>query len=73
MKIKSASRINGETDNFLSFQQEQIRQLNQQGHEVISLGRGSPDLPTFPDIVDEFIKNSQKVANHGKHTIKRRI
>ncbi|WP_304250701.1 aminotransferase class I/II-fold pyridoxal phosphate-dependent enzyme [Limosilactobacillus gastricus] len=65
MKINQASRINGETDNFLSRQQELIRELKQAGHEVISLGRGSPDLPTFPDIVDEFLQDSKKPLNHG--------
>lgn len=65
MKINQTSRINGETDNFLSRQQELIRELKQAGHEVISLGRGSPDLPTFPEIVDEFLQDSKKPLNHG--------
>jgi LL-diaminopimelate aminotransferase len=39
-------------------------ELVAQGHDVISLGIGDPDKPTFPRIVDEMIEAVQKPANH---------
>ena len=35
-----------------------------EGHDVISLGIGDPDTPTFPRVVNRMIEAVQKPANH---------
>ena len=35
-----------------------------QGHDVISLGIGDPDKPTFPHVIEEMIQAVKRPANH---------
>ncbi|MCL2606574.1 MAG: aminotransferase class I/II-fold pyridoxal phosphate-dependent enzyme, partial [Coriobacteriia bacterium] len=35
-----------------------------QGHDVISLGIGDPDKPTFPHVIEEMIAAVKRPANH---------
>lgn len=39
-------------------------ELIEQGHDVISLGIGDPDKPTFQHIIDEMIQAVQRSENH---------
>ncbi|MCL2746781.1 MAG: aminotransferase class I/II-fold pyridoxal phosphate-dependent enzyme, partial [Coriobacteriia bacterium] len=39
-------------------------ELVEQGHDVISLGIGDPDKPTFQHVIDEMIEAVQRSANH---------
>lgn len=65
MEIKSSDRINRRTAHFLAQQQNHIQRLNDQGIKVINLGRGNPDLPTSPNIVEKLNKESLNPKNHG--------
>jgi len=42
-----------------------VRKLQIEGHEIINLGIGSPDLPPHPDVIDELHKAAQKEENNG--------
>lgn len=65
MNITPASRMNFQGGNFLSSQQEMIRDLLRQGKEVINLGRGNPDQPTFNSVLQHFSSDYLNRENHG--------
>ena len=54
MKISSSNRMRGTEGHFLAKQQEEIKKLLLAGENVINLGRGNPDQPTFSSIVEAF-------------------
>lgn len=63
--IEPAQRVQGKVDNYLSLQQEKIKSLLKQGHDIIRVGRGSPDLETFPAIVTALKDAIDDPKNHG--------
>jgi alanine-synthesizing transaminase len=38
--------------------------LRREGHDIVDLGMGNPDLPTPPHIVDKLVEAAQKPHNH---------
>jgi len=38
--------------------------LRREGHDIVDLGMGNPDLPTPPHIVDKLVEAAQKSHNH---------
>src|SRR5699024_6925280 len=41
-----------------------VQRLKNEGHDVINLGQGNPDLPTPPHIVEELKKAAEDPVNH---------
>lgn len=50
----------------------QMNQQRQQGHDVINLGMGNPDLPTPDFIVDKLVEAARKPKNH-RYSVSRGI
>ncbi|MGQ7624889.1 aminotransferase class I/II-fold pyridoxal phosphate-dependent enzyme [Streptococcus suis] len=79
MKISSSTRMRGTEGHFLSKQQEEIKKLLLAGENVINLGRGNPDQPTFSSIVEAFEDFSKEESNYnyppygGKQNLKQSI
>lgn len=65
MRIIGSQRMKNSDGHFLAIQQEKIKKILSEGGQVINLGRGNPDLPTFPEIVEVFEKFSKDEQNHG--------
>ena len=64
MRVATATRLGGVEEYYFSTKLEQIRQLTTEGHDVINLGIGSPDLPPAPEVVQELVKAAQDPGNH---------
>ncbi|ASS76259.1 LL-diaminopimelate aminotransferase [Tumebacillus algifaecis] len=54
MNIKSADRLQGLPTQFFSTMVAKVNSYIAQGHDVINLGQGNPDLPTPPHIVESL-------------------
>ncbi|CAM3225336.1 aminotransferase class I/II-fold pyridoxal phosphate-dependent enzyme [Leuconostoc rapi] len=65
MDFKASNRLVAVGDKYLAVQQEQIKKLQQQGISIINLGRGNPDQPTFPDIVEKAKHELDNPITHG--------
>ncbi len=65
MKIAPAKRVEARANHFTSHQQAEIKALENEGKEVINLGRGNPDLPTFQKIVEQLQESVTLVKNQG--------
>lgn len=50
----------------------QMNLLRKEGHDVINLGMGNPDLPTPPHIVNKLLEAAQKGKNH-RYSVSRGI
>lgn len=50
----------------------QMNSARKQGHDIINLGMGNPDLPTPPHIVAKLIEAAQKPKNH-RYSVSRGI
>lgn len=65
MTIKLSDTLLSLSPKYLVKQNARIRELKNEGKEIINLGRGNPDLPTFPLIVEELQKKIEEKENHG--------
>ena len=65
MVIEAANRLNSVSEYYFSKKLKQIRQLNQEGHDIINLGIGSPDLPPDNIVIETLQVNSIQDNNHG--------
>lgn len=65
MDFKASNRLVAVGDKYLAVQQEQIKKLQQRGISIINLGRGNPDQPTFPDIVEKAKNELDNPMTHG--------
>lgn len=79
MKINPSERVQARKNHFAAQQQEKIRHLHAQGHKVINLGRGNPDLATFSSIIEKLQEAIEETTNQGyppyggKNSLKRAI
>jgi len=65
MKVLTASRLQGLEEYYFSKKLEQIRQLEVNGHDVINLGIGSPDLPPHPKVIERLMSAASSDHNHS--------
>ena len=65
MNIKPANRISEVKEYYFSVKLKELEQLRQQGHDIINLGIGNPDLPPAPKVIDALSAEAQKSNTHG--------
>lgn len=65
MIIPLAERLNDVADYYFARKLEEIRQMEAQGHKIISFGIGSPDLAPSERTIDKLIHSSQQPNHHG--------
>lgn len=65
MDFQATQRLQKVGKKYLAVQQAKINQLNAQGANVLNLGRGNPDQPTFPKIVATAHEALKQPKNHG--------
>ncbi|MBL0135838.1 MAG: aminotransferase class I/II-fold pyridoxal phosphate-dependent enzyme [Chitinophagaceae bacterium] len=68
--IATAKRLEGIGEYYFSQKLREIDQLNKQGHAVINLGIGSPDLPPHPDVIKVLQEESAKPNVHAYQSYK---
>lgn len=56
--MKSADRINQVHEYYFSKKLDEVKQLQNQGKDIINLGIGSPDLPPHPEVIKELSRAS---------------
>lgn len=59
-----AERLSKLPTQFFASLVKQVNELASQGHDLINLGQGNPDLPTPPHIVDSLKTASENAINH---------
>ncbi len=63
--IAPASRLDGIQEYYFATKLREIAQMRAEGHPVINLGIGSPDLPPHPDVVAALHTSAADPAAHG--------
>ena len=63
--IKIAERLQRVEEYYFSKKLEEIRQMREQGKEVLNLGIGSPDLPPEEGVVQELVDSASKNEHHA--------
>ena len=63
--IKTASRLEGISEYYFASKLREIAQMRADGHAVINLGIGSPDLPPAPEVTAALNDSSQEATSHG--------
>ena len=63
--IQVADRISEVKEYYFSKKLDEIRGMIADGHEVINLGIGSPDLPPAQEVADQLIKSTQDTTKHA--------
>jgi len=64
MQIKAADRLKNVSEYYFSQKLAEVRKLNEQGHEIINLGIGNPDLPVSEKVVSKLNSISQDSKSH---------
>ncbi|MBY0425412.1 MAG: aminotransferase class I/II-fold pyridoxal phosphate-dependent enzyme, partial [Cytophagales bacterium] len=65
MIIPVADRLKNVADYYFARKLEEIRQLELQGHKIISFGIGSPDLAPSEATIDRLIESATNPSHHG--------
>lgn len=63
--IQPADRIQQVSEYYFSTKLQEIREMNQNGAEVINLGIGNPDGMPAPEVIDTLSEASRDNRNHG--------
>ncbi|MBO8165199.1 MAG: pyridoxal phosphate-dependent aminotransferase [Brevibacillus sp.] len=64
MRIRPASMIDKLPTQFFSTLVSKVNKVMAEGHDIINLGQGNPDLPTPPHIVEELQKQAADPLHH---------
>lgn len=64
MRITPASMMEQLPTQFFSTMVAKVNKVISEGHDVINLGQGNPDLPTPPHIVEEMAKQAKDPMHH---------
>lgn len=65
MKIELANRLNDINEYYFSKKLSQIREMNNNGIEVINLGIGSPEMPPSEDVINTLISSARNPDHHA--------
>lgn len=65
-----SKRLHGIGEYYFSQKLREIDALNKQGHAVLNLGIGSPDLPPHPEVIRVLQEEAAKPANHAYQSYK---
>lgn len=68
--IEVSNRLNGIGEYYFSTKLREIEVLNKQGHKVINLGIGSPDLPPHPSVIEALHTEAMKTTTHAYQSYK---
>ncbi len=63
--IKIAERLQLVEEYYFSKKLEEIRQMGEEGIQVLNLGIGSPDLPPEEGVVNELVDSARKNSHHA--------
>lgn len=63
--IKVANRIADIKEYYFSKKLDEIREMIVEGHKVLNLAIGSPDLPPDKEVTDQLIKSAQDTSKHA--------
>lgn len=63
--IKPANRIQSVNEYYFSTKLAEIRKMNADGHSVINLGIGNPDLAPSENTIKGLMKAASEPSNHG--------
>ncbi|MDA3907100.1 MAG: aminotransferase class I/II-fold pyridoxal phosphate-dependent enzyme [Bacteroidales bacterium] len=63
--IQPANRIQTVNEYYFSTKLAEIRKMNANGHSVINLGIGNPDLAPSANTINELIQTANDPVNHG--------
>ncbi|MBC6992880.1 aminotransferase class I/II-fold pyridoxal phosphate-dependent enzyme [Neolewinella lacunae] len=63
--IPTAERLGDVQEYYFSTKLRELAQLQRDGHDVINLGIGSPDLPPAPEVISALARGAQDPAAHG--------
>jgi len=64
-KVKSSQRINQTGEYYFSMRLRQLAELKLQGHDILNLAIGSPDLPPAPEVISAMQSASAEQNIHG--------
>ncbi len=64
-QIEIADRLGEVKEYYFSKKLAQVDAMRRAGHDVISLGIGSPDLPPHPSVVEALYNGAQDAHTHG--------
>ncbi|MDD3108519.1 MAG: aminotransferase class I/II-fold pyridoxal phosphate-dependent enzyme [Alistipes sp.] len=70
MKLEVAKRLGKIEEYYFSKKNREIDQMRAEGHDVISLGIGSPDLPPHPEVIATLGAEATKPNCHGYQSYK---
>ena len=65
MIIKPAKRLDSINEYYFSKKLKEIAEMNAQGHNVINLGIGSPDLPPSVSTIEKLIETAKLPTSHA--------
>ena len=65
MDIKPAERLSLVQEYYFSRKLKEVAQLNAEGHDIISLAIGSPDMPPSPQTINRLCEVAQRPDTHG--------
>ena len=64
-EIAVAERLGEVKEYYFSKKLAEVEALRRAGHDIISLGIGSPDLPPHPSVVEALYRGAQDAHTHG--------
>ena len=62
--MKPANRINRVSEYYFSKKLAEVKELQNQGNDIINLGIGSPDLPPHPNVLKELVYSSHQSGSN---------
>lgn len=68
--IHPSERLNGVGEYYFSQKLRELDRLRQQGHDIINLGIGSPDLPPHPDVIGVLQEAAARPDTHAYQSYK---
>lgn len=63
--IQPADRVNQIQEYYFSRKLKEVARLKAEGHDIISLAIGSPDMPPSPQTIDKLCEVARDPAAHG--------
>ena len=63
--IQPADRLSLVSEYYFSRKLKEVAELNRQGHDIISLAIGSPDMPPSPQTIQRLCEVAQQPDTHG--------
>ncbi len=63
--IQPAHRLESVSEYYFSRKGKEVAKLNAEGHDIISLAIGSPDMPPSPETIETLCREAQNPNAHG--------